>query len=361
VTGYVVQSPFREGAEVKKGDLLFEVDPRPYQAQYDLAEAQLKLYRAQEELATATFRRDQNAAEGAPGAVSAQQLDQDRAAVDEAKASVRASEASLSLYKLNLTYTRVTSPIDGQVSRYYLTEGNIVNQDTTVLTSVVSLDPIYAYCEVDEPTVLRVRKAISEGTMPRYTEAVVPVELALQGEVGFPHVGRLDFVNNQVNPSTATISVRGRFPNPRHGAMRLISPGMYVRMRLRIGQPRPALLVTDSAIISDQGLKYVYVVNKENKAVYTRISTGWLEADGLRVVTEGLAPNDRIVVDGLQRVQPNKEVKPVLGSMPTLTTAEQAAAKGAAPAETPAGKPPAEGGEKPKRSGGTPGTPGGPS
>ena len=290
VTGYLVQMPFREGADVKKGDLLFEVDPRPYKAQLEQAEGQLNLYKAQLELAKANQARDKTAAATAPGAVSLQQLDQDKAAVDQAVASVRASEASLDLYKLNVDYTQITSPIDGQVSRYYLTLGNLVNQDQTVLTSVVSLDPIYAYCEVDEPTVLRVRRVINEGKMPRYTEANVPLELGLQGEVGFPHIGRLDFVNNQVNPNTGTVSVRGIFDNPRPPkGTRLISPGMYVRIRMRMGEPHPALLVIDRAITSDQGLKYVYVVDAENKATYRRITTGWLEDDGLRVITAGLA------------------------------------------------------------------------
>ena len=332
VTGFLVQMPFREGAEVEKGDLLFEVDPRPYKAQLDQAQAQLKLYKAQLELAKANFARDKAAAASAPGAVSLQQLDQDKAAVDQADASVGASEASLDLYKLNLDYTQVRSPVAGQVSRYYLTLGNLINQDQTVLTSVVSLDPIYAYCEIDEPTVLRVRRAINEGKMPRYTEADVPLELGLQGEVGFPHIGKLNFVNNQVNPSTGTVSIRGTFKNgkPDNGA-RLISPGMYVRIRMRMGEPQPALLIVDRAITSDQGLKYVYVVDAKNIARYRRITTGWLEDDGLRVITDGLKPDDLVVVGGLQQVKPNMEVKPV--------PADKAATPETLPAAKPAAKP----------------------
>jgi multidrug efflux system membrane fusion protein len=293
------------------------------------------------ELAKANQARDKSAAATAPGAVSLQQLDQDKAAVDQAVASVRASEASLDLYKLNVDYTQITSPIDGQVSRYYLTLGNLVNQDQTVLTSVVSLDPIYAYCEVDEPTVLRVRRLINKKKMPRYTEANVPVELGLQGEVGFPHIGRLNFVNNQVNPNTGTVSVRGIFDNPRPPeGTRLISPGMYVRIRMRMGEPHPALLVIDRAITSDQGLKYVYVVGAENKAIYRRITTGWLEDDGLRVITAGLAPDDLVVVGGLQQVRPNMAVKPAPQPMPSLApTDERAAVEAPQPATKPTEKP----------------------
>ena len=169
-TGYLVQEPFKEGSEVKAGDLLFEIDPRPYQAQYDQAVGQVNLYKAQLKLAQVTLARDEQLARNTPGAVSAQQLDQDRAAVDQADAQVKAAEASLETYKLNLSFCKVTSPIDGQVSRYYLTLGNLVTQDQTLLTTVVSLDPMYAYVDVDEPTVLRVRRAINEGRIKPYAQ-----------------------------------------------------------------------------------------------------------------------------------------------------------------------------------------------
>ena len=156
--------PFKEGADVKQGDLLFEVDPRPYQAQYDQAVGQVNLYKAQLALAKANYARDLEVAK-TPGAVSIQQLDQDKAAVDEADAAVKAFQASLEVYKLNLSFTKVTSPIDGQVSRYFLTLGNLVVQDQTLLTTVVSLDPMYVYFDVDEGTLLRVRRAVNEGTI----------------------------------------------------------------------------------------------------------------------------------------------------------------------------------------------------
>ena len=281
VTGYVVQIPFREGAEVKKGDLLFEIDPRPYQAQLDQAEGQVKLYEAQLKLARVTLKRDQTIAK-TPGAISLQQIDQDEASVEEAEARLKAFNASLEVYKLNLEFTSVTSPIDGQVSRYYLTIGNLVNQDQTLLTTVVSLDPIYAYFDIDEPTVLRVRKAINEGKIKRYLEGTLPVNIGLQGEDGYPHQGTLNFVNNQVNPATGSILVRGVFQNaiPPSGTTRIFSPGMFARVQLPIGQPHSGLLVIDRAIGSDQGLKYVYVVGKDNKVEYRRVTTGALQDDG---------------------------------------------------------------------------------
>jgi RND family efflux transporter MFP subunit len=355
VTGYLVQMPFKEGSEVRgddrlrgaarlvgllgaaqgsllaaadlfrgqlqAGDLLFEVDPRPYQAQLDQAQGQVKLYQAQLQLARTTYSRYRDLYASEPGAVSKQQLDVYKAQVDQAEASVKAFQASLEVYKLNLEFTKVTSPIDGQVSRYYLTLGNLVNQDQTLLTTVVSLDPMYAYFDMDEPTLLRIRRAINDGKIMLPQDGAIPVLMGLQGEDGFPQRGTINFINNQVNPTTGSISVRGVFPNPKPpGGTRLLSPGMFVRIRLPIGQPHPALLVIDRAVGFDQGLKYVYVLDAENKAQYRRITTGALQEDGLRVV-EGLRPDDRVVVGGLQQVRPRMQVRPDDMPMPTLGSA----------------------------------------
>lgn len=319
VTGYLVKMPFREGSEVKQGDLLFEIDPRPYQAQYDQAESQVKLYEAQLKLANATLQRGLTVSK-TPGAISKQELDQDQAAVEEAEARLKAFRSSLAVYKLNLEFTTVLSPISGQVSRYYLTVGNLVNQDQTLLTTIVSLDPIYAYFDIDEPTVLRVRKAINEGTVKSYHEGAFPVFMRLQGEEGYHHEGTLNFVNNQVNPATGSILVRGIFPNPipAAGKTRLLSPGMFVRVRLPIGQPHSALMVIDRAIASDQGLKYVYVLTADNKIEYRRVTTGALQDDGMRVITTGLKPTDWVAVGGLQLLRPRLQVKPERIAMPSL-------------------------------------------
>jgi multidrug efflux system membrane fusion protein len=318
VTGYLVEMPFKEGAEVKKNDLLFVIDPRPYQAQLDQAEGQVNRFQAQLDLARTTLARYQGLAASEPGAVSKQALDQYQAQLTEADASLKAAKASLEVYKLNLNFCKVTSPIDGQVSRYYLTLGNLVNQDQTLLTTVVSLDPVYAYFDVDEPTLLRIQQQINEGKIEQPHDGLIPVLMGLQGEDSFPHRGDINFVNNQVNPTTGSISFRGVFPNPRSPrGTRLLKPGMFVRIRLPMGQPHPALLVIDRAIASDQGLKYVYVVDAENKTQYRRITTGALQEDGLRVV-EGLRPDDWVVVGGLQQVRPRIQIRPDKVSMPTL-------------------------------------------
>jgi multidrug efflux system membrane fusion protein len=261
--------------------------------------------------------------------------------VDQAAAQVKAAEATVEVYKLNLEFTQVTSPIDGQVSRYFYVVGNLVTQDQTMLTTVVSVDPIYAYFDMDERTILRIRTAINEGKIKAAADrSDIPVEMGLEGEDGFPHRGSLDFVNNVVNPSTGTIAVRGLFPNPKPpNGRRLLNPGMFVRIRLPIGQPHPALLVIDRAVGSDQGLKYVYVVDGENKIQYRRVTLGPLQDDGLRVIDAGLKPDDRVVVGALQQLRPRMDVDPEEGPMPTAVGPPPASGSGQAPVPATGPKP----------------------
>jgi multidrug efflux system membrane fusion protein len=306
VTGYLTKMPFKEGAEVKAGELLFEIDPRPYQAQLDQARGQVALYEAQLQLARTTLARDR----GTRGAVSAQQIDQDQAAVDEALARVKAFQASTEVYKLNLDFTKVSSPIDGQVGRRYLTVGNLVNQDQTLVTTVVSLDPMYVYFDMDESTLTGIRQAINSGRIQQPKEGKIPVNMGLPGETNFPRKGYIDFVNNQVNPNTGSISVRGVFENPKpDNGVRLMAPGMFVRIQLPIGEKHPAKLVIDRAITSDQGLKYVYIVNAESKIESRQVKLGALQQDGLRAITEGLTGDEWVVVGGLQQVRPGMVVQ----------------------------------------------------
>jgi multidrug efflux system membrane fusion protein len=317
VTGYLVKMPFKEGSTVKKGELLFEIDPRPYQAQLDQAEAQVTLNRASLNLARTTYERDLPLV--GRGAVSQQTLDQEKAAVEEATARIKASRSALKVYKLNLAFTKVTSPIAGRISRYYLTAGNLVNQDQTLLTTIVSLDPMYVYFDMDEATLLRIRKARNAGLIKRPPGGKYVVLMGLQGEPGFPHKGIVDFVNNQANSATGSITMRGvvRNPQPKGGA-RLMSPGMFVRVRLPIGQPHKAYLVIDRAIGSEQAQKFVYVVDADNKVQYRPVKTGPLQEDGLRVITEGLGPNDRVLVGGILQVRPRMEIQPEPRAMPSL-------------------------------------------
>jgi multidrug efflux system membrane fusion protein len=333
VTGYLVRMPFREGSEVKKGDLLYEIDPHPYQAQLDQAVGQVNLYKAQLKLAQINYSRDQAITNKVAGGVSQQQLDQDVAVIEEAAARVKAYEAFTEVYKINLDFTKVTSPIDGQISRYYLTVGNLVNQDQTLLTTIVSLDPMYVYFDMDEPTLLRIRKARNASATKTARPGKFPVLMGLQGEDAFPHEGTINFINNQVNPATGSITLRGVFPNPKPAdGTRLLSPGMFVRVRLPIGQPHHALLIIDRAIGSDQGQKFVYVVDAEHKVEYRRIQTGALQEDGLREITEGLNADDWVVVGGIQQARPHMKIQPEPRAMPILGQAPPAAAP-AAPAK----------------------------
>ncbi len=324
VSGYLVEMPFEEGAEVKKGDLLFVVDPRPYQAQVDQAQGQVDLYQASLKLAKTTLARDRAINSLSRGSISQQQFDQEQAQVDEAQARVNAYKKSMELFVINHEWTRVLAPIDGQISRYYLTLGNLVNQNQTLLTTIVSVDPMYAYFEMDEPTDLRIRRVANEGRIKTYKDRPkMPVLMGLQGEEGFPHTGQINFFNNQFNPTTGSILVRGVFPNPApKGGQRLLTPGRFVRMRLPIGEPHRALLVIDRAVASDQDKKFVYVLDANNKVQYQRVTTGALQEDGLRVIREGLKGDEWIVVGALQQVRPRMEVKPEQLPMPTLGPAQ---------------------------------------
>ena len=369
VTGYLVrpEKPFEEGREVKAGDLLFQVDPRPYQAQYDQAVSQVAVNAASLKLAKATLARDEAAAKLVAGAVSALQLDQDRAAVDEADAQFKAANANTEAYKLNLDFTKVTSPIAGMVSRYYYTPGNLVSQDSTLLTTVVSLDPIYVYFDMDETTLVKVRKRINSGQIKRYKDrSDIPVYMGLQGEDGFPHQGSFNFINNVVNPSTGSVSVRAKFDNKKsEKGIRLFMPGMFVRIRFPIGQPHEALLVIDKALGSDQGLKYVYVLDAEEKAQYRRVETGPLQPDGLRVIEDyrrvengpvqqdgsrvvetGLKPDEWVVVGALQQVRPRMKIQPdKLKTMPSYASSVPLAGEAARPPASSASLPPATTGQ----------------
>jgi RND family efflux transporter MFP subunit len=322
VTGYLVQMPFAEGAEVKKGDLLFQIDPQPYEAQVRLGVAQVASYDAQLQLAKQNFERVQKLLK--QNGISQQEFDQNKSAQDQAIAQLDAARANLEIYRLNLQYTRVTSPIDGQVSRYFLTLGNLINQDQTLLTTVVSLDPIYAFFDVDQRNMLRIRRAINEGKLPSRraspsNEPQIPVLLGMPGEQTFPYKGYINFANNQLNPNTGSIAVRGVFANPKPpNGVRLFSPGMFVRIRLPIGPPHPALLVIDRAIQSDQGQKYVYVVNASNKTEYRQVVTGALEPDGLRTISSGLTVDDWVVVGAIQQFRPNMQVKTEQTTMPSF-------------------------------------------
>jgi multidrug efflux system membrane fusion protein len=351
VTGYLVKMPFVEGSEVKAGELLFEIDPRPYQAQVDKAKADVQLNEAKLKIAKADNVRAKRLG-GSQGvaAISQQELETYQAHEDQAAAELEASKASLESAEINLKFTKVTSPIDGRISRYYLTIGNIVNADSTLLTTVVSEDPIDAYFDADEVTYLAVMRRLLKAPADALSQKTFPVFMGLADEEGYPHQGYIDFTNNVVTSSTGTITVRGVFPNPASpSGRRLLRPGMFVRIRLPISRPHSALLIVERAIGSDQGSKFVYIVDADSTVQYRAIKTGSLQDDGLRVIEEGLKPEDRVIIDGLQLVRPQMKVQ--VEEKPMLSWAARGDdARGPAPAKAsspaPAKESGAGGGEK---------------
>lgn len=309
--GYLESIPFKEGTIVEKGDPLFEIDDRPYQTQVDISKAHVEANEALLKRAKAENARNKSAAEKSPGAVAALDLDKFQAAEEQALAEVATAKATLAANELSLSFTKVVAPIKGRIGRYNLTVGNLVQQDVTLLTTIVSVEPIYAYADVDERTVLRVRQLILEGKAKSARDVALPVTLGLASDVGFPREGVVNFVDNQVNPKTGTLRLRAVFPNKDQ----FLTPGLFARIRIPIGDAHEVLLVTDRAIDTDQGQKVVYVIDKDEKVVFRPVQLGALH-DGMRVIESGLAVTDRVIVNGLQRVRPGALVATKLVDMP---------------------------------------------
>jgi RND family efflux transporter MFP subunit len=317
VTGYLLKVNFKDGQEVHEGDLLFEIDPEPFKAvlaraEGDLARLQALLDKAKLDLARGDRLRPS-------GAISEDEYEQHKAQLAVNEASIQSAKAAVYAAELNLKFTSILSPIDGRVSRTRITEGNLVQTGTgesTVLTTVVTTDPIYVYFNIDEPAMLKYEQ-IAWGSgramqASRIKELNIPVEIGLVSDQGFPHAGILDFVDNKVTAGTGTIRARGVFDNSKH----YLTPGLYVRVRIPFGKPHQALLVKSSAIGTDQKLKYLLVVNKENKVERREVKLGSRQND-LRVIESGIQPDDRVIVNGLQRVpRPGVTVNPQLAAKP---------------------------------------------
>jgi RND family efflux transporter MFP subunit len=297
VSGYLDKVLFREGYEVQEGDVLFLIDPRTYEADKNRTEAALAQSRAHLERLSKDFGR---AVELLPNrAISQSDYDQTAGDRKEAEAAVQTSQAALRLSELNVAFTKVTSPISGRISRQNIDPGNLVVADNTILTTVVSLDPIYAYFDVDEGTTLRFRRLLEAGKVKSARDVKSPVYLGLADEDDkFPHEGTINFVDNRLDPSTGTLCLRGVFDN--HA--KFLAPGMFVRIRVPIGPVHPAILAAERAIGSDQGQKFLYVVNDKDQVVYREVQIGAFQ-NGLRVIESGLARGERFIINGLQRVK----------------------------------------------------------
>ena len=298
VSGYLEQVNFKAGDKVKKGDLLFLIDPKPFSAQLHYAEAELERAKAKRELAKNDLERAERLFRGK--AISEEEHDARSKGSREAVAAVQSAEANVYTAKLNLEYTKIRAPIDGRIGRELITEGNLVSgggADATRLTFIVSTDPVYVYVDADERSALKyLRQSPQDQT---------PAQLAVADEADFPHQGRLNYISPRADIATGTVTLRGVFANPDG----LLSPGFFARMRVRGSAPYPALLLPDRAIAADQAQQFVWVVNQDNQVVYRQVSLG-AHIGQSRVITQGLKPDDWVVIDGLQKIRPGAKVNP---------------------------------------------------
>jgi membrane fusion protein, multidrug efflux system len=301
VSGYLDQVLFHDGADVKAGQLLCVIDDRSYKATAANAAAMIAQAVARRDSLINQDRRLRELRRS--NAVSEEQYETIAFQRAEADAAVTAAEAQKQLADLNVTYTRVVAPLAGMISNRRVDPGNLVKADETMLATIVSIDPIYAYFDVNERTVLRLRRLIQLGQIESADDARVIVQVSLADEEDFQRRGTIDFLDNQIDPNTGTQRVRAVISNPD----RLLSPGLFVRLRFPVGAPHQALLVQEESLGTDQGQRFLYVVNEKDEIAYRRVKVGIL-THGRRVIEEGLKPGERVVVNGLQRVRPGDKV-----------------------------------------------------
>lgn len=344
VTGYLDKVLFKDGDEVEKDAPLYEIDKRQYQSNLDRAEGQVTQLKARITRLEAEFKRAQKLV--STGTISREEYDKTVGDKAEAEAGLAAAKANVAGNKLDLDFCTIAAPWAGRISRTLVDPGNLVKADTTVLTNMVVVDPAWAKFDISEGIMLRIQRLVREGKVKAAEGDNIPVYLGTSDEKDFPHKGTLNFIDNQVNPSTGTLLARATFPNPRVNAKgepdpkgnRVLSPGLFVRIRVPIGEPYQAVLVAERALLSDQGQRYVYVV-QDGKPVRRLVDIGSLK-EGLRVIlpvvkkedgtiARGLEPSDLVVVNGVQRVragQPVRHEDPVpMASMTAGADAEKPA------------------------------------
>ncbi len=314
VTGVIDAVHFKEGDVVQKGDLLFTIDIRPYKAQYDQAAAALASAQARAGMSSSNYTRAQKLFE--QKALSQREFDERSNAEKEAQASVKSAEAQVALAALQVEFAELKAPITGRVGRADVTVGNMVQEGAQVLTTLQSTDPIYADFDIDEQTYLRAMKAVRAGKAQD-----MPVHMALADESDFAREGKIRSFDNQLRGDSGTMRVRAEFSN----ADELLTPGLFARVRLGNAEKSQAVLVNDTAISTDQDRKYVYAVDDKGNVGYRPVVLGGI-SDGLRVIEQGLAAGEKIVVNGLQRVHPGMQVQPMMVDMATLQAPGGAAA-----------------------------------
>ena len=308
VSGYIEDVFFKEGSFVNEGDLLFKIDDDPFTAEVKRLEAELKSARAQIALAERDVERAASLKQ--TNAISQEQVDNRNTQLIKASADADSIEAALQNARLNLSYTRVVAPISGKISRANITQGNYVSQGQTILTNLVAMNEIHAYFDVDENTFVRLRHLAE---LEQASQLGAKAELQLVGETGFPHKGKIDFIDNRVDPMTGTIRVRAAFTN--EGGK--LTPGMFARIRMQVGAPFDAVLVAEQVISTDLSNKYVRLVNDQQVIEYRPVTLGERQGN-LRIITSGLNQGDEIVVKSLHMAMPGMPIAPQKTDMLSL-------------------------------------------
>lgn len=306
VSGYLDKVNFKAGDKVHKGELLFQIDPKPFAAQLNYAEAELERAKSRHELARNDLLRAERLFRAK--AISEEEHDARSKGLRETIAAVQSAQANVYTARLNLEFTQIRAPIDGRIGRELITAGNVVNgggAESTVLTFIVSIDPVYVYADADERSILKYRRQAQKGGRGNLGDEQTPAELAVADEVGFPHHGHLDYIAPREDAATGTLTLRGVFANPDE----LLSPGFFARMRVRGSAPYPAILIPDRAIGTDQAQQFVWVVNQENQVEYRKVSLG-AHIGQSRVVTQGLKADEWAVIEGIQKLKPGIKVNP---------------------------------------------------
>ncbi|MBS3964432.1 MAG: efflux RND transporter periplasmic adaptor subunit [Methylomonas sp.] len=305
VGGHLESVHFTAGARVNKGDLLFVIDPRPYQAQLNLARAELERAKIRRELAKNDLARAENL--HAARAMSAEDYDARQKGLREAAAAVASASAQVDAAKLDLDYSEIRAPISGRIGRAMVTPGNLVGIgiDASVLATLVSIDPVHVYIDVDEQSVLRYRRRAHQLNPKSHDLTGTPMQLAIADETDFPHQGHIDYLSPRENPDTGTVTLRGVFANPEQWLI----PGFFARVRIRASEPYPALLLPERVLITDQTLRFVWVLKADGQLDYRHIVPG-PRIGNLRVIREGLAADDWVVVVGGQKLKAAMPVKP---------------------------------------------------
>jgi RND family efflux transporter MFP subunit len=317
VRGYLQSIGFKDGDDVKSGQTLFQIDPRPFEATYKTAQGPVDQLKARRIKNDADVKRYQDLVP--KGAASQQDLDRAIGELGETVAGISSAQAEVERARLDLEYAKVTAPIDGMISRAQLTVGNLIGAGgggDQLLTTIVRLNPIYVYFDVDQRAAQGYRKAAVESrgaaAPPKSVRDINnKFQFGLASETGFPHEGVIDFIDNKVDATTGTISIRGEVKNDQE----VFRPGFFARVRVAAGNTYKALLVSDRAVGTQQGQKYVLVIDDKNTVIFRPVTLGTAQEGGLRVVRSGLAAGERVVVNGLQRARPGSTVKAEAGEM----------------------------------------------